>query len=63
MIDAEANDLTVHVQMCRMRHAQINARLSRIERVGWAVFLAVLGTSAPQIMPVLVGAAQAFAGR
>lgn len=56
MIDAEAKDLTVHVQLCAQRHAAVEARLTRIERAIWAtlgVVSTAAGLGASQVLPIV----------
>jgi len=63
----EASDLSIHVQMCALRHKQILAliqdhaaaterRLARIERAAWSIIgiLAMAGgTLAPHAVPIM----------
>lgn len=66
-LEQEATDLTIHVQMCAMRHRQILARIeeaseearawrARIEKGVWALIAMVgtgLGAGATQVLPVM----------
>lgn len=59
-IEAEASDLRVHVELCAMRHAAVEARLGRIEKllyVALTIVLCALGFGAQQILPAIHAAA------
>lgn len=45
-IEAEKSDLSTHVQMCALRHKEINNRLSRIEKAIYAALAVILGGGA-----------------
>lgn len=56
MIKAEEADLATHVQLCAIRHAAVERRMTRIERAIYALLaLASVsgGASVAQVLPVV----------
>lgn len=56
MIEAEAKDLKVHVQLCAMRHAAVEARLTRIERAIYAtltLLASAVGYGGAELLPIV----------